>query len=68
MGIHLTQVSALARHWWGGPRDRAGRLVPLPEAEAGASERARAPALRSTVNCVNLSEVDTPLNANKNGD
>src|SRR5256885_4531160 len=23
--------------WWGGPLDRAGRLVPLPEAEAGAS-------------------------------
>src|ERR1039458_3653192 len=43
------------------PLDRAGRLVPLPEAEAGASERARAPAPQCAANCTDLSQVDTPL-------
>jgi hypothetical protein len=57
VGIPLTQVSALARPWWTA-RDA---LVPLPEAEAGASERAR----RSTFNCVNLSQGDIRLSWNR---
>ena len=36
-------------------------LVPLPEAEAGASERARAPAPRDAANCAGMSQVDTQL-------
>jgi len=41
--------------------DRAGRFVPLAEAEAGASERARAPAPRRAANCTDLSEFGYPI-------
>ena len=57
-GIHLTQVIGQEQAWWAVP-NRAGRLVPLLEAEAGASEEAKAPAPPTCCQLARLSQVDT---------
>jgi len=47
MGIHLTRINRSGAGLWGGsPWTARDALVPLPDAESGASERARAPALQ----------------------
>jgi len=50
----------VGRSPWAAPWAARDALVPLPEVEAGASERARAPAPRGAANCAELSHVDTP--------
>src|ERR1017187_1108489 len=61
LGIPFTQPFALPAVGGAVPLNRAGRLVPLPDAEAGASAPARAPAPHHFARDLRLSQADTHM-------